>query len=91
MIKLTDLLNEGKQVGPLYHFTRTGELINILKSNILKVSDQWATNDDLRPFNSFTRNKNGWDVGGFPTDVRITIDGNKLSNKYKIKPFNMGF
>jgi hypothetical protein len=91
MIKLTDLLKEAKQVGTLYHFTRTGELINILENNILKASDMWATNDDLRPFNAFTRNKNGWDVGGFPTDVRISIDGNKLSDKYKIQPFNMGF
>jgi hypothetical protein len=84
-------LKEGKQVGLLYHFTRTGNLITILKDNILKASDAWATNDDPRPFNSFTRNKNGWDVGGFPTDVRITIDGDKLSNKYKIQPFNMDF
>jgi len=52
-------IKEGKQVGLLYHFTRTGELIGILQSNILKASDQWATDDDPRPFNSFTRNKNG--------------------------------
>jgi hypothetical protein len=84
-------LKEGKQVGLLYHFTKTGNLIGILQSNILKASDQWATNDDPRPINSFTRNKNGWDVGGFPTDVRITIDGDKLSNKYKIQPFDMDF
>ena len=90
-IKLIDLLNEGKQVGLLYHFTRTNELTGILQNNILKASDMWATNDDLRPFNAFTRNKNGWDVGGFPTDVRITLDGDKLSNKYKIRPFDMGF
>lgn len=91
MIKLINLLNEGKQVGILYHFTRTGELISILENNILKASNMWATNDDLRSFNSFTRNKNGWNVGGFPTDVRITLDGNKLSNKYRIQPFNMNF
>jgi hypothetical protein len=84
-------LKEGKQVGTIYHFTNTGNLISILKDNILKASDQWATNDNLRPFNSFTRNKNGWDVSGFPPDVRITIDGDKLSNKYKIQPFNMDF
>jgi hypothetical protein len=91
MIKLINLLHEAKQVGILYHFTRTGELISILENNILKASDMWATNNDLRPFNAFTRNKNGWDVGGFYTDVRIAIDGDKLSNKYKIQPFNMGF
>jgi hypothetical protein len=91
MIKLIDLLYEAKQVGTLYHFTRTGELIGILENNILKASDMWATNKDSRSFNAFTRNKNGWNVGGFPTDVRISIDGDKLSNKYKIQPFNMGF
>jgi hypothetical protein len=84
-------LKEAKQVGSLYHFTRTGELIEILKSNILRASDMWTTNDNLKPFNAFTRNKNGWDVGGFSTDVRITIDGDKLSDKYKIQPFNMDY
>lgn len=91
MLRLKDLLNESKQVGLLYHFTRTGELIGILKDNMLKASDMWVTNNDSRPINSFTRNKNGWDVGGFPTDVRITIDGDKLSNKYKIQPYDMRF
>jgi hypothetical protein len=90
-LKENEQLGEGKQVGTLYHFTRTGELIGILENNILKASDMWATNKDSRPFNAFTRNKNGWNVGGFPTDVRISIDGDKLSNKYKIQPFNMEF
>ena len=94
MIKLLDILEEiteGKQVGTLYHFTRTGELTSILSNNILKASDTWAPMDNPKPFNSFTRNKNGWDVGGFPTDVRIMIDGDKLSHKYKIQPFDMGY
>jgi hypothetical protein len=41
-------------------------------------------------FISFTRNKN-FDKKGqkfnVKTDYRITLDGDKLSNRYKIKPF----
>ena len=40
MIKLIDLLNESKQVGNIYHYTRTdmGLITQILKSGKLKPS-----------------------------------------------------
>ncbi len=88
MIKLTNLI-EGKQVGIIYHFTNKKGLDGILKSNSIKCSEETYKGNDLY-FVSFTRNKN-FHKKGMSFDVkieyRISIDGNKLSNKYKIKPF----
>jgi hypothetical protein len=81
MIKLLDLI-EAKQVGVLYHFTNENGIISILTTNTLKSSGKYTNHI------STTRDKNGWMVG--PTTeqyFRITLDGNKLSNKYKIVPY----
>jgi len=89
MIKLKDILNEAKQVGILYHYTSKAGLKSILDSNQLNASKEHYLGNDLY-YISFTRNKNfhkkgaNWNV---KTDYRITIDGNKLSNQYKIHPF----
>ena len=65
MIKLIDILNEAKQVGVLYHFTRYLNLLDILKSNKLKASITTGyenvdfrgknTNFEIKPHVSFTR------------------------------------
>jgi hypothetical protein len=89
MIRLINLLNEGKQVGLLYHYTSEKGLKSILQSNKLNASTELYQGHELY-YVSFTRNKNfhkkgaNWNV---KTDYRITIDGDKLSNKYKIQPF----
>ena len=92
MIKLINLLKEiteGKQVGILYHYTSKDGLKGILDSNQLKATEEYYLGHDLY-YISFTRNKNfhkkgaNWNV---KTDYRITIDGDKLSNQYKIHPF----
>jgi len=89
MIKLKDILNEAKQVGILYHYTSKAGLKSILDSNELNITTE-SYRDHTLYFISFTRNKNfhrkgnNWNV---KTDYRITIDGDKLSNKYKIQPF----
>ena len=89
MIKLIDILNEAKQVGTLYHFTTFSSLLDILKTNTLKASNKFEK--DKLPTISLTRDKLG-DIGGVggtgTKTVRISIDGNKLSNKYKITPYN---
>ncbi len=82
MIKLIDLLNEGKQVGILYHFTSLSGGESIIKSNTLK-----PINYD---FISLTRDKNLYKTsdhieGGL---VRLTLDGDKLSDNFKIKPYD---
>jgi len=88
-LKLIDLLNEFKQVGLLYHYTSEDNLKNILQSNQLKSSEENYMGNDLY-FISFTRNKNFHKKDqkfNVKTDYRITLDGDKLSNKYKLKPF----
>jgi hypothetical protein len=83
MIKLTDLLNEAKQVGPLYHFTEFNGLKGILSSNTLKVGDDSTFDSGGNVGNvSLTRDKNMW-----ISDYRIELDGNKLSDNYKITPY----
>ncbi len=90
---LIDLLNEGKQVGTLYHFTNSESLSDILKSNTLeatygdygKTSHKAISGASI----SFTRSPNR---NNFPlavdSDCVLVIDGNKLSNNYKIIPYS---
>jgi len=71
-------LTEGKQVGIIYHYTMIGNLIKILKDFKLK---------DLefnRGYISFTRTGNSLSDKVRWSQARIVIDGNKLSNSYKI-------
>ena len=96
MINLTkilkEVLDEGKQVGPLYHFTNYDSAIGIVMKDFkLKVALTPDIQDksklpDYARFVSFTRNK---DLNS-PTisrEVRFTVDGNALSNKYRTEPF----
>ena len=79
-------LTEAKQVGILYHYTSLENLIKITKTNM------------LRPFEydgiSFTRDKHfhkvnrSADSDSVEKECRIVLDGNKLSHRYKIRPYN---
>jgi hypothetical protein len=86
MIKLVDILkeiNEAKQAGILYHFTPFKGILGILKTNTLKVGDDSNFESGGNVGNiSLTRDKN---IEYFR--YRITLDGNKLSNNYKIKQY----
>jgi len=73
-------LNEAKQVGTLYHFTDDQGLEGILTSNQLLASTTDANHVSL------TRDKNGWHVGTLDNIARISLDGNAISNNYKISP-----
>lgn len=82
MIKLIDLLKEARQVGTLYHFTNIRGLERILDTDTIRATPGYVSGDPSDRV-SFTRNKKYyWDV------IRITIDGDKLSNKYKITPYS---
>lgn len=74
------MLNEAKQVGTIYHFTTYDKSLSII------LNQQMTSKEYI----SFTRNydlKDAYSNDVNWGDVRITIDGNKLSNKYKIEPF----
>lgn len=86
---LKSSLNEAKQVGPLYHYTSADGLKGILSSNRINASEENYLGNELY-YISFTRNKNFHNKGqkfGVKTEYRITLDGDKLSNRYKISPF----
>jgi hypothetical protein len=87
-MKLIDLLkeiNEGRQVGEIYHFTSLDFIYDILESGKLEPSPNRL---EKLGFISFTRNRALSTLGGFKSQVRITIDGDKLSNKYQILPYS---
>lgn len=77
----SNILSEAKQVGTLYHLTNLDGMEFIMKSDkiVRKLYDGI----------SFTRNKMLNFYEGHPARLyfKLIIDGDKLSNKYKIEPF----
>lgn len=101
MIKLINILKqivESKQVGTLYHWTSLPNLISILNQNTIKSNTNpeyqdidFRNKSNIQPHVSFTRVK-GKPPGNdhiFNFECALQIDGNKLSNNYKISPFSM--
>lgn len=91
-------VNEAKQVGTLYHVCTLDDYTYYIKpKDILKASGQYY-NQQFDDYNcvSFTRDKgfvvdtykNGELGEGRNGLVQLVIDGNKLSNNYKIVPYN---
>lgn len=84
------VINEAKQVGVLYHFTNYKGMMGIISDNF-KLKDHPKRISGDKEYSvkyvSLTRNKNfGETISSVPTFVRITLDGDKMSNRYKIKP-----
>jgi len=84
MIKLINILKEiteGKQVGTLYHYTNNFNLYSIIKGDNLETEDDGKI--------SFTRSKdkNQFEISRESNCV-IVVDGDKLSNNYKVTPFH---
>lgn len=83
---------EGKQVGTLYHFTNADKFIHILQDNVLKSSRKQPDNGyGGYGYISFTRDKNfnkvpRGSISG--TAIVFIVDGDKLSDRYKVEPFN---
>ena len=87
MISFKEYLEEGKQVGIVYHYTTLDSLRQILHMNTLKSAGYLDNKDAI----SVTRDKNFHKrifATGVPTEIRITLDGNKLSHNYKIRPYH---
>jgi hypothetical protein len=81
--KFNDFVNEGKQVGIVYHYTTILSLLKILDTDILgdQSLGKYATVSLTRDKNFHERTKI------IPTECRIVIDGTGLSNRYKIEPY----
>jgi len=76
-------LVESKQVGVIYHFTNLESLIYILFENVIASSRQ--------EYISFTRNynlKNTYNKEKPWSGVRIAVDGDMLTDRYKLSPYS---
>ena len=94
MIKFLDILKEAKQAGMLYHFTLLKYLFPIIQDNMLKTSvtadhigKKYKTIKHNPKCVSFTRtlNKEQFYISS-DSDCVLVLDGDKLSNNYKISP-----
>ena len=76
-------LSEGKRVGVLYHWTRRGHdgFDGIMSDNAFKGSKRRGE------YISFTRDKTFTFIGPDRTPWRFTVDGDKISEKFKIGPY----
>ena len=72
-------LNERKQAGILYHFTTYSKMRSIIEDHFVLKSFSWL------PYVSFTRNKN-MSSDTISDNVRISIDGTLLSDRYILEP-----
>ena len=78
-------INEQKNVGFLYHFTNSNSLNKILEEDKMTGSFMYEENGVEFYGVSTTRNKNlNYDKN--KNNIRITLNGDKLSNNYKIMP-----
>lgn len=83
-------LLEAKNIGTLYHFTSASRLLKILQGNKLEAHPRPKGKYAL----STTRDKNFHITGDRMEDgihdisVRISLNGNKISERYKIVAFN---
>ena len=82
---------EGKQVGTIYHFTKQQSFLDMIDKDFeLKSNFEYISFTRNHNMMNYEHNKNtlsqDWQYSG-GSGVRISIDGNKLSNKYKIEPY----
>jgi hypothetical protein len=87
MIKFIEILKEAKQVGDIYHFTSIDNLTNMLKEYKSITLDDNYSSEAGEGYFSFTRNPNIPSLSNFQKQVRLKLDGNKMSNKYKFEPY----
>jgi hypothetical protein len=90
MIRLVDLLkeiNEAKQVGDIYHFTDTDTITSMIKDYGGITLDPSFSSFAADKYYSFTRNPNLGTLSEEKHHVRIKLNGDKMSNKYKFEPY----
>lgn len=86
------LLNESKQVGTIYHACSLADYMEyILPKDTLSASGLYrvVTQNNETDWIFFTRNRRyTFDKKRAPVIVRLVVDGDKLSNNYKIRTYN---
>jgi len=99
MIKLFHLLKEiteSKQVGTVYHFTSPSNLDAILTKGLAFNEDNQFINNPTDPKKKYsisvTRSPNfekSDPYGYLKKGCRLTLDGDKISQRYKVQPINI--
>jgi hypothetical protein len=88
MIKLVSLLNElAKQVGDIYHFTDADTLALMIKDRNAIILDPIFSSFAADGYFSFTRNPNLGTLAKEKHQVRLKLNGDAMSHKYKFEPY----
>lgn len=90
MIKLLNILkeiNENKQIGDIYHFTSTEALSTMIEDSGNITLDIRAGSMAAGGYYSFTRNPNLGTLSEEKHHIRIKLDGDKMSDKYRFEPY----
>ncbi len=73
---------------PLYHFTTTWSLNQILKSNELSIGYfDHKIGDKILKIVSLTRDKN-LNIDNKEFELKVSLDKNRLVNRYKLRPYD---
>jgi hypothetical protein len=80
---IQEILGEAKQVGILYHFTSYRSMIDIINDGLIMNP---VIGSKQSSYLSFTRNKY-MKSNSISQNVRIKIDGDMLSERYRIEPY----
>jgi hypothetical protein len=90
MIKLVNLLkeiNEAKQIGDIYHFTSTEALGSMIEEFGNITLDIEAGSTAAGGYYSFTRNPNLGTLAEEKHHVRLKLNGDKMSTRYRFEPY----
>ena len=80
-------LKEAKQIGDIYHFTDLETLANMQRtSNHIELDSEYSSNA-ANEYYSFTRDPNIRTLGDDKHQIKIKLNGDKMSNKYKFEPY----
>lgn len=86
LFEIAQEINERKNVGIIYHFTSYKGMVSILNDG-LKLENKFGDpKDDANRYISFTRDRRMVSDSVF-RQVRITVDGTMLSDRYQIRPY----
>lgn len=93
MVTLKKYVTEAKQVGTIYHVCSLSDLEYLIPKDTLSSSGSYY-NKLLKTDKaiSFTRDKNFFvdvpNIANAPIHVQLVVDGDKLSENYKVTPYN---
>lgn len=86
LFEIAQSIDERKNVGTIYHFTSYRGMVSILNDG-LKLENKFGDKDDKdNNYISFTRDRQMVSDTVF-RQVRITVDGTILSDRYQIRPY----